>query len=138
MFDCCFKKAHVQRRLKANPWAKLLRDYATYLRKRGHRPTTRQLYIRSVEHFLQWLAAQGYSLAEIDEAIVRPRAILRTAIGYTLSNWDALVRYTEDGDLDIDNNEAENAVRSIALGRNYAESSIMRSKEVEDLVCTRT
>ncbi len=36
---------------------------------------------------------------------------------YTLNNWAALRVYTEDGRLDIDNNEGENAVRGIALGR---------------------
>jgi hypothetical protein len=39
------------------------------------------------------------------------------AIGYTLSNWDALVRYCEDGDLEIDNNGAERSLRGIAVGR---------------------
>jgi hypothetical protein len=36
---------------------------------------------------------------------------------YTLSNWAALSVYPDDGWLDIDNNEAENALRGIALGR---------------------
>ncbi len=36
---------------------------------------------------------------------------------YTLSNWAALSVYPEDGWLDIDNNEGENAVRGMALGR---------------------
>jgi hypothetical protein len=42
---------------------------------------------------------------------------VRGAFDYTLSNWAALSVYPEDGWLDIDNNEGENAVRSIALGR---------------------
>ena len=33
------------------------------------------------------------------------------------NNWAALRVYTEDGWLDIDNNEGENVVRGIALGR---------------------
>ena len=36
---------------------------------------------------------------------------------YTLNNWAALSVYPDDGWLDIDNNEGENAVRGIALGR---------------------
>ena len=38
-------------------------------------------------------------------------------ITYALNQWDALTVYTTDGDLNIDNNPAENAVRRIALGR---------------------
>ncbi len=42
------------------------------------------------------------------------------AIRYALSLWQALVRYCEDGRLEIDNNAAERALRAVALGRkNY-------------------
>ena len=40
------------------------------------------------------------------------------AITYALNQWDALCVYTTDGDLDIDNNVAERALRRIAVGRN--------------------
>jgi transposase len=36
---------------------------------------------------------------------------------YTLSNWAALSVYVEDGWLDIDNNEAENSLRGLCVGR---------------------
>jgi transposase len=48
---------------------------------------------------------------------VLPRSPIGQAIAYTLSNWDALVRYTEDGDLEIDNNGAERSLRGAAVGR---------------------
>ncbi len=42
------------------------------------------------------------------------------AIRYALSRWDALVRYSDDGNIEIDNNAAERALRAVALGRkNY-------------------
>jgi transposase len=42
------------------------------------------------------------------------------AIHYALSLWDALVRYADDGHIEIDNNAAERALRTVALGRkNY-------------------
>lgn len=42
------------------------------------------------------------------------------AIRYALSLWNALVRYADDGHLEIDNNAAERALRAVALGRkNY-------------------
>ena len=46
-----------------------------------------------------------------------PKSPIATAIGYTLSNWAALVRYVEDGDLVLDNNRSERALRGIAVGR---------------------
>jgi transposase len=39
------------------------------------------------------------------------------AIRYALSRWRALIRYTEDGLLEIDNSAAERALRAVALGR---------------------
>jgi transposase len=42
------------------------------------------------------------------------------AIRYALTRWDALLRFCEDGTLEIDNNAAERALRGVALGRkNY-------------------
>jgi transposase len=42
------------------------------------------------------------------------------AIHYALGRWPALLRYCEDGSLEIDNNSAERALRAVALGRkNY-------------------
>ena len=42
------------------------------------------------------------------------------AIRYALSRWDALLRYSNDGHIEIDNNAAERALRMVALGRkNY-------------------
>jgi hypothetical protein len=48
---------------------------------------------------------------------VLPKSPMSVAIDYTLSNWEALLRYTEDGDLEIDNNRAERSLRSIVVGR---------------------
>jgi transposase len=42
------------------------------------------------------------------------------AINYALGRWPALVRYCQDGSIEIDNNAAERALRAVALGRkNY-------------------
>jgi transposase len=49
-----------------------------------------------------------------------PQAPLAQAFGYALRNWDALVRYTESGVLQPDNNAIEQVIRPIAVGRsNY-------------------
>ena len=42
------------------------------------------------------------------------------AVRYALSRWDALLRYVNDGRIEIDNNAAERSLRAVALGRkNY-------------------
>lgn len=42
------------------------------------------------------------------------------AIHYALGRWTSLLRYCDDGTLEIDNNAAERALRAVALGRkNY-------------------
>jgi transposase len=42
------------------------------------------------------------------------------AIGYTMSNWRALIRFVDDGRIEAHNNIAERALRGVAIGRkNY-------------------
>jgi len=49
-----------------------------------------------------------------------PRSALGKAVGYLNAQWKRLVKYVQDGRLEIDNNFIENAVRPVALGRkNY-------------------
>jgi len=51
---------------------------------------------------------------------VEKKSELAGAFHYALNNWDALVRYTQDGRLDIDNNAAERSIRGMGVGRrNY-------------------
>jgi transposase len=59
--------------------------------------------------FKEWLDGQAL--------LVLPRSAMGEAMGYALRQWPALCRYVEDGDLAIDNNAAENALRGVALGR---------------------
>ena len=45
---------------------------------------------------------------------------MAVAIRYALERWSALLRYCEDGRIEMDNNAAERALRAVALGRkNY-------------------
>ena len=48
---------------------------------------------------------------------VLPKSPEGEAIAYTSSNWKALTRYCDDGNLEIDNNGAERSLRGIAVGR---------------------
>jgi hypothetical protein len=79
----------------------------------GDRQQVRQARARPVLDSLhQWLAA---SLAKLSR-----KSDTTAAVRYALSLWDALVRYSDDGRLEIDNNAAERALRAVALGRkNY-------------------
>jgi transposase len=52
------------------------------------------------------------------QAEVLPKSPEGRAVRYTLNNWTALTRYAEDGDLEIDNNATERAIRGVAVGRN--------------------
>lgn len=61
------------------------------------------------EEFHAWLAVQ--------QARSLPRSPLGEAVGYTLSNWEALMRYTEQGYLAIDNNLSERTLRQVVVGR---------------------
>ena len=53
-------------------------------------------------------------------AVVSRKSEIAAAIRYALGRWRALLRYSEDGTIEIDNNAAERALRAVALGRkNY-------------------
>lgn len=60
----------------------------------------------------QWLLTQ--------QPLVTPKSLLGKAIRYALSQWDALIRYTQDGRLEIDNNRSERCIKRVVMGRkNY-------------------
>ena len=48
---------------------------------------------------------------------VAPSSALGKALGYMKKYWSRLTRYTERGDLPIDNNPCENAIRPFVVGR---------------------
>ena len=62
-----------------------------------------------VEALHAWLVAKRQALAKADATA--------KAIDYSLSNWKALVHFLDDGNVPIDNNAAENAIRPLAVGR---------------------
>ncbi len=81
-----------------DPEARLL------LRQQRSRPVADALHALHA-----WLTAQRQTLANADATA--------KAIDYALSNWRALTRYLDDGNVPIDNNPAENAVRPLVVGR---------------------
>lgn len=91
--------------------------YAIEAEIRGQSPQLRQAerqaragpLLEALHHWLQENLSQ-----------VSRKSALASAIGYTLKLWPALTRYRDDGQIEIDNNPAERALRAVALGRkNY-------------------
>ena len=59
-----------------------------------------------------------------------PRSLTGMAIGYTLHQWESLNVYVRDGQLEIDNNGVENAIRPFVLGRkNWLFADTVRGAE---------
>uniref|UniRef100_UPI0010568141 IS66 family transposase n=1 Tax=Marinomonas flavescens TaxID=2529379 RepID=UPI0010568141 len=48
---------------------------------------------------------------------VLPTSLLGKAIQYNLNQWDKLTTYLQDGDINIDNNRAERAIKPFVIGR---------------------
>ena len=77
--------------------------------RREIRNTRSRLLLESLK---QWLEETLGKLSKKSDTTL--------AVRYTLGRWDALMRYCDDGRLEIDNNAAERALRAVALGRkNY-------------------
>jgi len=66
----------------------------------------------SLESLKQWLEGTLVKLSKKSDTAI--------AVRYALGRWEALLRYCDDGHLEIDNNAAERALLAVALGRkNY-------------------
>ena len=50
-------------------------------------------------------------------AHVAPKSAIGAAVSYTLNQWPKLIAYTQDGQLSIDNNRAERAIKPFVIGR---------------------
>jgi transposase len=57
------------------------------------------------------------SFLDRNRAAAPPKSNLGRAINYTLKNWRQLIVYLDRGDLEIDNNACERAIRPFAIGR---------------------
>jgi transposase len=88
--------------------------YAIEEEIRGRRPEER-LEIRNarsrplLESLKQWLEETLGKLSRKSDTAI--------AVRYALTRWEALMRFCDDGRIEIDNNAAERALRCVALGR---------------------
>jgi transposase len=91
--------------------------YAIEREIRGRPPDQRQQVRQArakplLESLRQWFETSLTKLSRKSDTTA--------AIRYALSRWEALVRYSDDGRIEIDNNAAERTLRAVALGRkNY-------------------
>ena len=92
--------------------------YAIERRIREHTPALaedetveirRREVIPVMDRFRQWMIGQYPA--------VLPQSPIGKAIAYALHRWDAMYAYTMHGHLHVDNNEIENTIRPVALGR---------------------
>jgi transposase len=70
-----------------------------------------------------------------------PGSAIGKAIGYCLNRWPALIAYTYDGKLRIDNNDAERIIRPFAIGRKNwlfaaTEKGAIASANIYSLIAT--
>lgn len=63
-----------------------------------------------IEQLRQWLDGEV-------RARTLPRSVMGEAIGYVRNQWEALLRYLDDGRLSIDNNVSEREMKAVAVGR---------------------
>lgn len=72
----------------------------------------RSLAVGVLTSLKEWLEAEAL--------VVTPKSPLGQAMEYALKRWNRLANYVNDGEIEIDNNLVENAIRPLALGRkNY-------------------
>jgi transposase len=75
-----------------------------------------------LESLKQWLEETLGELSRKSDTAI--------AVRYALGRWEALMRYCDDGGLEIDNNAAERSLRAVVLGRkNYLFSGSDRGGE---------
>jgi len=91
--------------------------YAVEKEIHGHLPEERRAVRNErsrplLESLKQWLEEILGSLSKKSDTAM--------AVRYALGRWEALMRYCDDGRVEIDNNAAERSLRAVALGRkNY-------------------
>jgi len=103
--------------LAAEAIARIGQLYAVETEIRGRAPDERSKIRQSrsrplIESLHEWFESNLAKLSAKSETA--------SAIRYALTRWGALVRFCDDGRLEIDNNAAEHSLRAVALGRkNY-------------------
>ncbi len=78
------------------------------------------------EHAEVWAEEIRQECAKLALTVL-PKSALGRAVGYTLNMWPKLRRCLDYAEVELSKSLAENSMRPVALGRNYAQSAIMCS-----------
>ena len=103
--------------------------YAVERKAREQDMTPAERHALRLDESLPLMNELGKWMVEAYKA-TNPKSPLGTATAYCIERWDNLLAYLNDGNLEIDNNLAENAIRPITLGRkNYLFAGSNRGAE---------
>ncbi len=72
---------------------------------------------RERQHQSVGLLTEYHAWLNAQYASVSHKSMLGQAIAYSLNQWQALIYYASDGQVEMDNNAIENQIRPIALGK---------------------
>jgi len=94
-----------------------LYDIERVLREGGATPSVR-LRIRGLQsrRIMALVHKAAFKLRRESNTIL-PKSALGRALDYALGQWEAMMRYLDDGLAEIDNNLVENCLRPVVLGR---------------------
>jgi len=85
--------------------------------EREHKASSDQERWRARQHHSQPILDKLRSWLAMTKPGIPPQSALGKALAYLQSHWNRLIRYIERGDLPIDNNRCENAIRPFVVGR---------------------
>ena len=93
--------------------------YAVERKAKEGNMSSEERYALRLDESLPKLNELGKWMAETYKTVL-PKSPIGQAIAYCIPRWDKLINYLNDGSLEIDNNNVENAIRPLAIGRkNY-------------------
>lgn len=76
-----------------------------------------RLDYRQQQEVAQKLTQLKVQILEVRAQVLLPQSLLAKACDYALNQWEKLEVYAHHGEVEIDNNWCENAMRPVALGR---------------------
>jgi hypothetical protein len=115
-----FYKALDSDRARMGPALLLLAQLYRVEKQARHLAAQDRLRLRQI-HARPILDKLHQYLLEI-QAEVLPKSPEGRAVRYALKNWTALNRYSQDGDLEIDNTGTERSIRGVAVGSSLCTS----------------
>jgi len=99
---------------QAIKWFRKLYDIEKKLKE--DEASTNQIYKKRQSESAKILAEFKVWLDDNQEK-VPPKSAIGKAFAYSIKHWDSLIKYIDDGRLEIDNNRSERAIKPFVIGR---------------------